>query len=507
MVCYYGSWAVYRPGKGMFDVEDIDANLCTHLIFGFAGLGSNNKIKVLDPWNELCDEYGLCAFDRFTALKKKNTKLVTILAVGGWNEGSTKYSNMAADPAKRKTFVDSSIKLLKDHDFDGLDMDWEYPTQRGGKPADKENFILLLSDLKEALHANGMMLTAAVSAGKGTIDAAYDIPGMAQHLDMVNLMTYDFHGDWDPYTHHQSGLYAHPDDTGDNAYFNQDFAVRYWIEKGMPANKISQGVPLYGRCWTLDGKDDTGYYAPAHQPSVAGPYTEEPGDWGYNEICEGISKGGWTVVHDPAMHEPYAYNLNHNKIWCSYDDEDSVKLKAEYAKEHGLAGMMVWSIDTDDFVGLCGRKFNLIKTMVETFTGEQITPGPTLPPTTRDPDATTTKAVTKPPTPSPTEVCSKPGNNADHDNCHHYWLCYQNVDGGYDATMEPCPEGTLFNPQANICDWDHVVCAMPGDPTNEFLFETFTPLILQDYAGESCEEELRTVRGRTEREYPNKRRA
>ena len=46
MVCYFGSWSVYRPGDGMFDVEDIDPNLCTHVIFGFAGLGSNNKIKV-----------------------------------------------------------------------------------------------------------------------------------------------------------------------------------------------------------------------------------------------------------------------------------------------------------------------------------------------------------------------------------------------------------------------------------------------------------------------------
>ncbi|XP_063850671.1 chitinase-3-like protein 1 [Scylla paramamosain] len=466
MVCYYGSWAVYRPGDGMFDVEDIDPNLCTHLIFGFAGLGSNNKIKVLDPWNELCDDYGLCAFDRFTALKKKNTKLVTILAVGGWNEGSTKYSRMASSAASRKTFVDSAIKLLKEHDFDGLDMDWEYPTQRGGAPEDRGNFVLLLKDLKEALHANGMMLTAAVSAGKGTIDEAYDIPGIAEHLDMANLMTYDMHGDWDPYTHHQSGLYAHPDDTGDNVYFNQDFAVRYWLDKGFPANKLSQGVPLYGRCWTLDSPDQHGFYAPAHQPGPGGKYTEEPGMLGYNEICEGILSG-WTVVHDPAMHEPYVYSLKDGNVWCSYDDEPSAKLKAEYAKEKGLAGMMVWSIDTDDFKGKCGRKFALIKTLVETFTGNVITPGPTLPPTTRDPDATTTEKVTRPPTPPPDEVCKAPGINADPDNCHHYWLCSINAEGKYDVTSEACAEGTLFNPMAHLCDWEHVVCALDGVCVND----------------------------------------
>ncbi|KAG7177553.1 Acidic mammalian chitinase-like 2 [Homarus americanus] len=147
------------------------------------------------------------------------------------------------------------------------------------------NFISLLSDLSTALHANNMILTAAVSAGKLTIDPAYDIPGMAKNLDIMNLMAYDLHGAWDPYTHHQSGLYQYPDDTGDNVYLNQDFAVRYWIDGGMPSTKIALGVPLYGRCWKLDyNTEETGYYAPASQPGPAGPYTRSPGFLGYNEV-------------------------------------------------------------------------------------------------------------------------------------------------------------------------------------------------------------------------------
>lgn len=100
MVCYYGSWAVYRQGKGKFDVEDIDPFLCTHIVFGFAGLGQDNKIRVLDPYNELCENYGKCAFDRFTALKKKNPSLVATLAVGGWNEGSARYSAVRTEQRK-----------------------------------------------------------------------------------------------------------------------------------------------------------------------------------------------------------------------------------------------------------------------------------------------------------------------------------------------------------------------------------------------------------------------
>ena len=74
------------------------------------------------------------------------------IAIGGWNEGSKKYSEMAADPERRKRFVESSVAFCKEHNFDGLDLDWEYPGKRGGSPDDKSNFIDLIRDLKEAFN-------------------------------------------------------------------------------------------------------------------------------------------------------------------------------------------------------------------------------------------------------------------------------------------------------------------------------------------------------------------
>ena len=91
VMCYFGSWSTWRHGNGFFDVEDIDPFLCTHLVFGFAGLDSStNKIKVLDTYNELdpgAPYWGRGAYRRFTALKETISKLVTLLAIGGWNEG------------------------------------------------------------------------------------------------------------------------------------------------------------------------------------------------------------------------------------------------------------------------------------------------------------------------------------------------------------------------------------------------------------------------------------
>ena len=90
------------------------------------------------------------------------------LAIGGWNEGSEKYSQMAADPASRQAFARSAIAFIRRHKFDGLDLDWEYPgaTDRDGRWADRDNFSSLVEELAEVFRPRGWILSAAVSAAK-----------------------------------------------------------------------------------------------------------------------------------------------------------------------------------------------------------------------------------------------------------------------------------------------------------------------------------------------------
>ena len=71
-------------------MENINPNLCTHAAFGFAGLDRNTfNIRVLDPYNELEENWGKGAFNRFTDMKISNPDLKTFISVGGWNEGTS----------------------------------------------------------------------------------------------------------------------------------------------------------------------------------------------------------------------------------------------------------------------------------------------------------------------------------------------------------------------------------------------------------------------------------
>ena len=217
MVCYYGTWSVYRPGNGKFDVENIDPFVCTHVIYAFAGLGTDNQIQSLDPWNDLPDNWGKNGFGRFVGLKKRNPQLKTLLAIGGWNEGSLKYSNMVASKKNRRVFINSVIDLLSKYGFDGLDLDWEYPANRGGRPEDKQNYADLLREMRPEFSQRGWLITAAVSAGKSVIDTAYDVPTMSLMLDFINVMAYDYHGGWEKFTGLNAPLFSR---SGDSPYNN-----------------------------------------------------------------------------------------------------------------------------------------------------------------------------------------------------------------------------------------------------------------------------------------------
>jgi chitinase len=370
LVCYYGSWSVYRPGNGLFNVEDIDPSVCTHIIYGFVGLTVDGVMEVLDPWNDLEEDGGRGAMRRFTNLKQANPNLKTLLAIGGWNDceplvgkNCEKYANMASTAANRRRFIDSVVPFLARYNFDGFDLDWEYPTFRGGRPEDKANFALLCAEMRAEFNSRGWLLTAAVSAGEPTINDAYDIPSISQSLHHIFLMAYDMHGGWESYTHHNSPQGLIPEDAphANSSFLNVQYAVDVWINGGCPASKLSLGMGTYGRGWLLQNEAESGFYAPTSGLIDAGPYTREPGIWGYNEIIEKqATEAGWRVVRNAVIVGPYAVQ---GRRWIGYDDVESIGVRVQYINQKGLGGGMFWSIETDDFRGLhSSERYPLLKT-------------------------------------------------------------------------------------------------------------------------------------------------
>lgn len=135
----------------------------------------------------------------------------------------------------------------------------------------------------------------------------------------------------------------------------------YLHKRGAKPEKTVLGVPLYGRAFNLENPHDNEMGSRAQETSFQGPYTREDGFMGYNEICEELKdpNSGWNVTMDEHHQAPYMVK---GIKWISYDDELSVKKKTQFAYDQGLAGVMTWSIDTDDFTGTCnGHRFPLLR--------------------------------------------------------------------------------------------------------------------------------------------------
>ncbi|XP_054159855.1 uncharacterized protein LOC128958065 [Oppia nitens] len=363
IVCYFTNWSRYRSDLAKYTPNNINPFLCTHIIYAFAIL--DNKTLTMKS-SDKCTDIDNRFYQRVTDLKEKNPKLKVLIALGGWvdSEGD-KYSRLVRNYTNRMNFIERAIEFIRQHNFDGLDLDWEYPQCwqsdcSAGTPSDKLNFAKFIRELRTAFNRQPkpLLLTAAVGAAKHIVDNAYEINSLMVNLDFINLMSYDYYTTGSPIAAHHSQLYSHPNAKDmDNKVLNANFSVNYWIKKGFPSHKIILGIPFYGRTFKLVDSEINDFGSPVNGTGDQGIYTKENGFIAYYEICANILQKGWAKRTDsyvlrgnPLITGPYSYTSNQ---WVGYDDRDHIIQKTDFIKNNNLGGAMIWALDLDDFNGIC----------------------------------------------------------------------------------------------------------------------------------------------------------
>jgi len=448
VVCYYTSWSSKRPGIGRFTPEDVDVTLCSHLIFAYGAL-SDNRLSLVAEDEE--DEAALIrTHQRLQQLREKNQDLKILLAIGGWVVGSTPFKDLTGSLFRMNQFVYDSTEFLRANKFDGLDVDWAFP--RGAD--DRAAFLSFIKELRLAFEGEAvsnklprLLLTAAVPASPEAIAAGYDVPEVVKYVDFLNVMTYDFHGHWEGQVGHNSPLFPLETAASHQRKLTVDYGAREWLKLGAPAEKIIIGMPTYGRTFTLSDESKFDIGSSANGGGNAGDYTAESGFMAYYEVCDFLQGDNTTLVWDNEQQVPFAYQ---DDQWVGFDDERSLRTKASWLKENGFGGVMIWSLDMDDFRGHCGYgKYPLttaIREELETYNIEFVYDGPY--------ERSAASLITNKGTPKdPNEVvCDEEEGHIsyhpDKANCAMYYMCE-----GERRHHMPCPVKLVFNPSQNVCDW------------------------------------------------------
>ena len=292
IVAYVTSWTDEIP----------DPSVMTHINYAFAHVNDTfDGVRVDNP-ERLKD---------IVALKAKNPALNVMISVGGW--GSGRFSEMASDDGRRMSFAEDCLRLVEEFGLDGIDIDWEYPTSDAAgisaSPEDRENFNLLMRDLRSVLGPD-RLLTLASSAYAEYID----FRSCMCYLDFVNVMTYDMA---DAPKHH-SPLYA-----SENTKGSCEGAVKAHVEAGVPVYRLVLGVPFYGRGGEVMKSRD------------------------YKDIRP---EGEFVEMWDDVAQAPYIADKDGNLV-LGYDNPRSLSLKCRFIKENGLLGAMYWDYAGDNGSG------------------------------------------------------------------------------------------------------------------------------------------------------------
>ncbi|WP_337969747.1 glycosyl hydrolase family 18 protein [Virgibacillus salexigens] len=391
IVGYYPSWAAY--GRD-FQVWDMDASKVSHINYAFADIcwdgrhgnpdpespnpqtwacqdenGNidvpNGTVVMGDPWidaqktnpGDNWDDPLKGNFQQLIKLKEENPHLKTFISIGGWS-WSNRFSDVAADPTTREQFANSAVDFIRKYGFDGVDIDWEYPVSGGlpgnsTRPEDKQNYVLLLQEVREKLDAaeaedgTEYLLTIASAANEEYVNNN-ELTQIAEIVDWINIMTYDFNGGWQTQSGHNAPLYFDPEaETAGlpNAEsFNVASAVNSYLNEGVPGNKLVLGTPFYGRGWSDCEGTNNGEYQNC-SPATEG--TWENGTFDFSDLEDNyINKNGYQRYWNDEAKVPYLYNAS-NGNFITYDDEESFGYKTDFIKSKGLAGAMFWDYSGD----------------------------------------------------------------------------------------------------------------------------------------------------------------
>lgn len=272
-------------------------------------------------------------FHQLEELKHRYPHIKILISLEG------RASDFAADakPENRRAFVTSCVDtFLRGHFaagvhepgvFDGFDIDWESPQE-----AEAGNFRALLEEFRAQMKSVGPGLRLSVAVGESPqMLPGTDFAAIAQLVDQIGVMNYDYAGPWNTTTGFLAPLFA--SFPGMSRQGSIESSIASYKAAGVPPEKLLMGVPFYGYSWTVADRSNNGLFQKGH-----GVHGDQP----YRYIR--TLRAPFTAYRDGRSQAPWLFD---GQTFWTYEDPTSVRYKVSYARRQRLGGVMIWELSGD----------------------------------------------------------------------------------------------------------------------------------------------------------------
>lgn len=322
----------FLPYWTLKDEQNFRYQQLTQLAFFALAIDENgNIIKYTEDGYQ---EPGWTAFNsrKFAlALRKaKESGTKVILTIQAFD--SDTITSIVSNHNKKTTVIQETINLLESKNLDGVNIDFEY----AGAPNKQttKNFTLFVQDFNQALKDKNpeYILNVDVFADSSTKVRIWDIPNLANHVDQIIIMAYDFHRASSPIAAPVAPIRGSP------KLWEYDIlkTIRDFTNT-IPPEKIILGVPYYGYEWRTSTENKysstyPGTGALATFKRVQKLIEEEKPDLSWDE---------------QALSPRLVYKQGGQIFQIYYDNETSLGIKFDLVNESGLAGIAIWALGYD----------------------------------------------------------------------------------------------------------------------------------------------------------------
>ena len=304
--------------------KDINFDLYTHLCHAFL---------VADEEGKILPKEGVPSRELTSQAHRAGVKVFLSLGGWGWDQ---QFAAIMDKPAAEDRYVKAVMDIVDQFDYDGIDLDWEYPDT----DAEVVGFERLARRFRQQLDAIGkkkgrpMLQTMAVSANPQTVKWLRN-EILLETMNWVNVMTYDYAGTWTSYAGHHSPLFASSKHAAAGRR-STELTMKHLMQRGLPANRLAVGIPLYGRGFAVSSP----YASTKDAPDIRIPRGS------YSNLHRLQREEGWTRQWDDETKNPWLISPDRSVV-VGYDDVESVSIKTDWAMRQEFRGVFFWQIGAD----------------------------------------------------------------------------------------------------------------------------------------------------------------